>query len=87
MAVKNYREKTLILKRVLIMLEDIQNDSSNEYFDYNCTEDETSDFYIMIDAPLCDLISSVESFIENIEEGKYEEEDSFNDIDSSEDEY
>jgi hypothetical protein len=87
MAVKNYREKTLILKRVLMMLEDIQNDSSNEYFDYNCTEDETSDFYIMIDAPLCDLISSVESFIENIEEGKYEEEDSFNDIDSSEDEY
>ena len=87
MAVKNYREKTLILKRVLIMLEDIQNDSSNEYFDYNCTEDETSDFYIMIDAPLCDLISSVESFIENIEEGKYEEEDSFNDIDSFEDEY
>lgn len=87
MAVKNYREKTLILKRVLMMLEDIQNDSSNEYFDYNCTEDETSDFYIMIDAPLCDLISSVESFIENIEEGKYEEEDSFNDIDSFEDEY
>jgi hypothetical protein len=87
MAVKNYREKTLILKRILLMLEDIQNDSSNEYFDYNCTEDETSDFYIMVDTPLCDLISSVESFIENIEEGKYEEEDSFDDIDFSEDEY
>jgi hypothetical protein len=41
----------------------------------------------MVDTPLCDLISSVESFIENIEEGKYEEEDSINDIYYSEDEY
>ena len=87
MAVKNYREKALVLKRILLMLEDIQNDSSNEYFDYNCTEGETSDFYILVDTPLCDLISSVESFIENIEEGKYEEEDSINDIYYSEDEY
>ena len=83
MAVKNYKAKIEILNNILIKLNNLQNDSSNSFLELECSSSEESDFNILIDAPICDLISSVEQFIENIEEDLYDNEieEEFNDFD------
>jgi len=82
MAVKNYKAKIEILNNILINLNNLQNDSSNSFLELECSSSEESDFNILIDAPICDLISSVEQFIENIEEDVYDNEikESFDDF-------
>ena len=74
MAVKNYKAKIEILNNILINLNNLQNDSSNSFLELECSSSEESDFNILIDNPICDLISSVEQFIENIEEDVYDSE-------------
>jgi hypothetical protein len=74
MAVKNYKAKIEILNNILINLNNLQNDSSNSFLELECSSSEESDFNILIDTPICDLISSVEQFIENIEEDLYDNE-------------
>ena len=74
MAVKNYKAKIEILNNILINLNNLQNDSSNSFLELECSSSEESDFNILIDTPICDLISSVEQFIENIEEDVYNNE-------------
>ena len=83
MAVKNYKAKIEILNNILIKLNNLQNDSSNSFLELECSSQEESDFNILIDTPICDLISSVEQFIENIEEDVYDNEieEEFNDFD------
>ena len=83
MAVKNYKAKIEILNNILINLNNLQNDSSNSFLELECSSQEESDFNILIDTPICDLISSVEQFIENIEEDVYDNEieEEFNDFD------
>ena len=83
MAVKNYKAKIEILNNILVKLNNLQNDSSNSFLELECSSSEESDFNILIDAPICDLISSVEQFIENIEEDLYDNEieEEFNDFD------
>ena len=72
-----------ILNNILVKLNNLQNDSSNSFLELECSSSEESDFNILIDAPICDLISSVEQFIENIEEDLYDNEieEEFNDFD------
>ena len=74
MAVKNYKAKIEILNNILVKLNNLQNDSSNSFLELECSSSEESDFNILIDTPICDLISSVEQFIENIEEDVYDNE-------------
>jgi hypothetical protein len=74
MTVKNYKAKIEILNNILINLNNLQNDSSNSFLELECSSSEESDFNILIDTPICDLISSVEQFIENIEEDLYDNE-------------
>ena len=74
MAVKKYKAKIEILNNILLNLNNLQNDSSNSFLEIECTSAEESDFNILIDNPICDLISSVEQFIENIEEDVYDSE-------------
>jgi hypothetical protein len=74
MAVKNYKAKIEVLNNILINLNNLQNDSSNSFLELECSSSEESDFNILIDTPICNLISSVEQFIENIEEDVYDNE-------------
>lgn len=84
MAVKNYKAKLGMLQDLLSEIENLRDDMNNSFLDLECTPSEESDYNILIDTPICDLISSIEQFIENIENDTYDdeiEEEEYNDFD------
>ena len=74
MAVKNYKTKLGMLQDLLSEIENLRDDMNNSFLDLECTPSEESDYNILIDTPICDLISSIEQFIENIENDTYDDE-------------
>ncbi len=74
MAVKNYKAKLSMLQDLLSEVEELRDDINNSFLELECTPSEESDYNILIDTPICDLISSVEQFIENIEQDSYDDE-------------
>ena len=74
MAVKNYKAKIKMLQDLLFEVENLREDINNSFLELECTPSEESDYNILIDTPICDLISSVEQFIENIEHDIYDDE-------------
>ena len=84
MAVKNYKAKLGMLQDLLSEVENLRDDMNNSFLDLECTPSEESDYNILIDTPICDLISSIEQYIENIENDTYDdeiEEEEYNDFD------
>lgn len=74
MAVKNYKAKLSMLQDLLSEVENLRDDMNNSFLDLECTPSEESDYNILIDTPICDLISSIEQFVENIENDIYDDE-------------
>lgn len=74
MAVKNYKAKLKMLQDLLSEVEELRDDINNSFLELECTPSEESDYNILIDTPICDLISSVEQFVENIEQDSYDDE-------------
>ena len=74
MAVKNYKAKLGMLQDLLSEVENLRDDMNNSFLDLDCTPSEESDYNILIDTPICDLISSIEQYIENIENDTYDDE-------------
>ena len=74
MAVKNYKAKLGMLQDLLSEVENLRDDMNNSFLDLECTPSEESDYNILIDTPICDLISSIEQYIENIENDTYDDE-------------
>ena len=74
MAVKNYKAKLSMLQDLLSEVENLRDDINNSFLELESTPSEESDYNILIDTPICDLISSVEQFIENIEQDIYDDE-------------
>jgi hypothetical protein len=83
MAVKNYKTKLSMLQELLSEVEKLRDDINNSFLELECTPSEESDYNINIDTPVCDLISSIEQFIENIENDAYDDEieEEYNDFD------
>jgi len=81
-AVKNFKNKLLILQKMLAEVENIRDDMNTSFLELECTSSEESDYNILIDTPVCELISSIEQFIENIEHDIYvdEVEESYDDF-------
>jgi hypothetical protein len=84
MAVKNYKDKILMLQELITEVENLRNDINNSFLELECTSSEESDYNILIDTPICDLISNIEQFIENIEEDIYDDEIESDDYDDYE---
>jgi hypothetical protein len=82
MAVKNFKNKILMLQKMLTEVENMRDDMNTSFLELECTPSEESDYNILIDTPLCELISSIEQFIENIEQDIYDDEikESFDDF-------
>jgi hypothetical protein len=82
MAVKNFKNKILMLQKMLTEVENMRDDMNSSFLELECTPSEESDYNILIDTPVCELISSVEQFIENIEQDIYDDEikESFDDF-------
>jgi hypothetical protein len=82
MAVKNFKSKILILEKMLTQVENMRHDMNTSFLELECTSSEESDYNILIDTPVCELISSIEQFIENIEHDIYvdEVEESYDDF-------
>jgi hypothetical protein len=74
MAVKNFKNKILMLQKMLAEVETMRDDMNTSFLELECTSSEESDYNILIDTPVCELISSVEQFIENIEQDAYDDE-------------
>lgn len=70
-----------MLQKMLSEVENIRDDMNASFLELECTPSEESDYNILIDTPVCDLISSIEQFIENIEQDIYDDEveESFDD--------
>lgn len=84
MAVKNYKAKLSMLQELLSEVENLREDMTNSFLELECTPSEESDYNILVDTPICDLISSIEQFVENIENDIYDdeiEEEEYNDFD------
>jgi hypothetical protein len=82
MSVKNFKNKISILQKLLLEVENKRDDMNTSFLELECTPSEESDYNILIDTPLCELISSIEQFIENIEQDIYDDEikESFDDF-------
>lgn len=82
MAVKNFKSKTIMLQKMLSEVENMRDDMNTSFLELECTPSEESDYNILIDTPVCELISSIEQFIENIEQDIYDDEveESFDDF-------
>ena len=67
---------------MLTEVENMRDDMNSSFLELECTPSEESDYNILIDTPVCELISSVEQFIENIEQDIYDDEikESFDDF-------
>lgn len=67
---------------MLAEVENIRDDMNTSFLELECTSSEESDYNILIDTPVCELISSIEQFIENIEHDIYvdEVEESYDDF-------
>lgn len=74
MAVKDFKNKLLMLQKMLTEVENMRDDMNTSFLELECTSSEESDYNILIDTPVCELISSVEQFIENIEQDIYDDE-------------
>jgi hypothetical protein len=74
MAFKNYKTKITMLQDLISEVVNLRDNINNSFLDLNCTPSEESDYNILIDTPMCDLISSIEQFIENIEHDVYDDE-------------
>jgi hypothetical protein len=74
MAFKNYKTKITMLQDLISEVVNLRDDMNNSFLDLECTPSEESDYNILIDTPICDLISSIEQFVENIEQDIYDDE-------------
>lgn len=74
MAVKNYKTKITMLQELISEVVNLRDDINNSFLDLECTPSEESDYNILIDTPICDLISNIEQFVENIENDNYDDE-------------
>lgn len=84
MAVKNYKAKISMLQELISEVVNLRDDMNNSFLDLECTPSEESDYNILIDTPICDLISNIEQFVENIENDAYDdeiEEEEYDDFD------
>jgi hypothetical protein len=63
-----------MLQDLISEVVNLRDNINNSFLDLNCTPSEESDYNILIDTPMCDLISSIEQFIENIEHDVYDDE-------------